>query len=51
MMTAIAKTFSSVTATFPDLDILKTVGLFCGIGLAVSLILACYGLEISEAFF
>jgi hypothetical protein len=37
-MTAIAKAFSNVIpAISPDVDILKTVALFCGVGLVVSL--------------
>ena len=51
-MTAIAKMFSNVIpAISPDFDILKTVALFCAIGLCVSLILASYGLDLSAGFF
>jgi hypothetical protein len=50
-VTAIAKTVSNATAISPDIDILKTVGLFCGIGLFVSLILASHGLDMSLGFF
>jgi hypothetical protein len=40
-VTAIAKALSSVIfADSPDLDIVKTIALFCGIGLLVSLLLA-----------
>jgi hypothetical protein len=40
-VTAIAKALSSVIfADSPDLDIVKTIVLFCGIGLLVSLVLA-----------
>jgi hypothetical protein len=40
-MTAIAKAFLNVIpAISPDVDILKTVALFCGVGLVVSLLLA-----------
>lgn len=40
-MTAIAKALSCVIfANSPDLDIFKTIALFCGIGLLVSLLLA-----------
>jgi hypothetical protein len=43
-MTAIAKAFSNVIpAISPDVDILKTVALFCGVGLVVSLLLAGVG--------
>jgi hypothetical protein len=51
-MTAIAKAFSNVIpAISPDVDILKTVALFCGTGLFVSLLLASYGLDMSVGFF
>jgi hypothetical protein len=51
-MTAIAKAFSNVIpAISPDVDILKTVALFCGVGLFVSLLLASYGLDMSAGFF
>jgi hypothetical protein len=51
-MTAIAKAFSNIIpAISPDFDILKTVAVFCGIGLCVSLILASYGLDLSAGFF
>ena len=51
-MTAIAKTIlNAVPAISTDLDILKTVAVFCGVGLCVSLILASYGLDLSAGFF
>jgi hypothetical protein len=53
-MTAIAKAFSNVNPAIspsPDFEILKTVTLFCGVGLCVSLILASYGLDLSAGFF
>ena len=59
-MAAIAKALSKVIpAISPDFDILKTVALFCAIGLCVSraiglcvsLILASYGLDLSAGFF
>jgi hypothetical protein len=46
------KAFSNVIpAISPDFDILKTVAVFCGVGLCVSLILASYGLDLSAGFF
>jgi hypothetical protein len=43
-MTAIAKAFSNVIpAISPDVDILKTVGLFCGVALVVSSLLLAGG--------
>jgi hypothetical protein len=51
-MTAIAKVFSiTIPAISPDLDILRTVAVFCGVGLFVSLVLASYGLDLSAGFF
>jgi hypothetical protein len=51
-MAAIAKALSNVIpAISPDFDNLKTVAVFCGIGLSVSLILASYGLDLSAGFF
>jgi hypothetical protein len=51
-MTAIAKAISNaIPAISPDLDILKTVALFCGAGLFVSLLMARYGLDLSAGFF
>jgi hypothetical protein len=52
-MAAIAKAFSNVIlpAISPDFDILKTVAVFCGVGLCVSLILASYGFDVSAGFF
>jgi hypothetical protein len=34
-----------------DINILKTVGVFCGIGLFASLALASYGFDLSSSFF
>ena len=43
-MTAIAKAFINVvSADSPDVDILKTVGLFCGVALVVLLLLLAGG--------
>jgi hypothetical protein len=51
-MTAIAKAFvNAIPAISPDVDILKTVAMFCGAGLSVSLIFASYGLDLSAGFF
>ena len=51
-MTAIANAFANaIPAISPDVDILKTVAVFCGIGLFVSLILASYGLDLGVEFF
>jgi hypothetical protein len=46
MAAAIAKALSSVMPTIStDVDGLKTVALFCGVGLLVSLVMASYGLD------
>jgi hypothetical protein len=51
-MTAIAKALANaMPAISPDVDILKTVALFCGAGLFVSLLVASYGLDLSAGFF
>ena len=51
-ITAIAKVFSNtIPAISPDLDILRTVAVFCGVGLFVSLILAICGLDLGVDFF
>jgi hypothetical protein len=34
-----------------DISILKTVGVFCGVGLLVSLVLASYGWDLGSSFF
>jgi hypothetical protein len=45
-MAAIAKAFSSVTPVISaDLDSLKTIALFCGSVLLVSVLMATYGLD------
>jgi hypothetical protein len=51
-MSAIAKALSNaMPAISTDVDILKTVALFCGAGLFVSLLVASYGLDMSAGFF
>jgi hypothetical protein len=51
-MTAIVKTFSNaVPAISSESGILKTVIMFSGVGLVVSLLLARYGLDLSTGFF
>jgi len=34
-----------------DVETLKTVAMFCGVGLFVSLLFATYGLDLSAGFF
>jgi hypothetical protein len=51
-MTTIVKALSNaIPAISPDVDILKTLAMFCGVGLFVSLLLASYGLDLSAGFF
>ena len=49
-MAAIARALSRVTGTQTDVETIKTLAIFCGVGLTVSLILASYGLDLSAGF-
>jgi hypothetical protein len=49
-MTAIARVLSRATGINVDVETLKTIALFCGVGLVVSLLLASYGLDITAGF-
>jgi hypothetical protein len=42
---------NAIPAISPDVEILKTVAVFCGIGLFISLLLASYGLDLGADFF
>jgi hypothetical protein len=51
-MAAIARVLSRrLPASQADIETLKTIGMFCGAGLLVSLMLASYGLDLSPGFF
>jgi hypothetical protein len=50
-MTAVAQALSRVTGTQVDIETLKKIVIFCGVGLSVSLIAASYGLDLSPGFF
>jgi hypothetical protein len=50
-MAAIARVLSRASGIQVDVEILKTVAMFCGIGLTVSLLMASYGLDLSPGFF
>ena len=50
-MTAIARVLSRVSGTEVEVETLKTIAMFCGVGLFVSLLLARYGLDLSPGFF
>jgi hypothetical protein len=53
-MTAIAKVLFRAfpaTASGFDAETIKTIAMFCGVGLVVSLLLATWGLDMSPGFF
>jgi hypothetical protein len=50
-MAAIAKALSHISGTQVEVETLKTIVMFCGVGLTVSLLLASYGLDLSPGFF
>jgi hypothetical protein len=51
-MTTLARVFSSyVSGVDVQTEILKTIAIFCGAGLFVSLLFASYGLDLSPGFF
>jgi hypothetical protein len=50
-MAAIARALSRVSGIQIDIEDIKPILIFCGIGLAVSLLLASYGLDLSAGFF
>ncbi len=50
-MAAIARAFDRALGIQVDIGTLKTLLIFCGAGLAVSLLLASYGLDLSGGFF
>ena len=50
-MTAIARVLSRASGTKVDVETLKTIAMFCGVGLFVFLLFATYGLDLSAGFF
>jgi hypothetical protein len=51
-MAAIVKAISNgFSAATVDIEILKTVAMFCAVGLTVFLLAATYGLDLSPGFF
>ena len=50
-MTAIARILSRASGIEFDVETLKTLVMFCGVGLTVSLMLASYGLDLTPGFF
>ncbi len=51
MATAIARVLSRISGTDVEVDTLKTIAIFCGLGLLVSLLVASYGLDLSAGLF
>ena len=50
-MAALAKILSRASGTEVDVETLKTIAMFCGVGLLVSLLFVTYGLDLSAGFF
>lgn len=50
-MAALAKVLTRASAIRVDVETLKSIIMFCGVGLTVSLLLASYGLDLSPGFF
>jgi hypothetical protein len=50
-MVAIARALSRGTRTQVDVEDRKSILVFSGVGLTVSLLLACYGVDLGAAFF
>jgi hypothetical protein len=50
-MAAIVRAVSRAFGDDADIKSLKTVAMFCGVGLFVSLLFATYGLDLSPGFF
>jgi hypothetical protein len=50
-MAAIARAISRAFRTDVDVETLKIIVIFCGVGLLVSLLVASYGLDLSPGFF
>jgi hypothetical protein len=51
-MTAIVRAISfAFPAASTESDILKTIAIFCGVGLAISLCVISYGVDLSSGLF
>jgi hypothetical protein len=50
-MTIIAKAIARTTGIEVDVETLKTILMFCAVGLTVSMMCASYGLDLSPGFF
>lgn len=51
MAAIVRSALSRASGTLVDIEIPKTILMFCGVGLTVSLLLASYGLDLSPGFF
>jgi hypothetical protein len=51
MADAIAKVLSRASGNQVDVETFKTIFMFCGVGLVVSLLMATSGLDMSAGFF
>jgi hypothetical protein len=51
MAAAIARALSRVSRIDLELETLKIIALFCGVGLLISLLMATNGLDLSVGFF
>jgi hypothetical protein len=50
-MTAIAQALSRAVQSAGEVDTLKLIAIFCGVGLLLSLACLTYGLDLSPGFF
>jgi hypothetical protein len=50
-MATIARVLSRAFGTDVDVETIKTLVMFCGVGLTVSMMVASYGLDLSPSFF
>jgi hypothetical protein len=50
-MTSLARALSRASGTDIEVETLKTVVMFCGVGLFVSFLFMTYGLDLSPGFF
>jgi hypothetical protein len=50
-MATIARILSRACGTDVDIETIKTLVMFCGVGLTVSMMLASYGVDLSPGFF
>jgi hypothetical protein len=50
-MATIARVLSRASGTDVDVETIKTLVMFCCVGLTISLMLASYGVDLSPGFF